>query len=133
MTRFVSKIIVVATFLVSTLSCAQLKKSTTHSTQQPNIIYLFTDQQSANMMSCAGNDWLKTPAMDYIAANGMRFTRAYTTNPVCSPSRVSLMTGRFAGCFKDDQGKEVRENRGSMRGTFGIQPKSSHLAISDCL
>ncbi len=52
--------------------------------KQPNIIYIYTDQQSAAMMSCAGNKWLKTPAMDYIAANGIRFTRAYTTNPVCS-------------------------------------------------
>ena len=82
---------------------------------RPNIIYIYTDQLSANMMSCAGNHWLKTPAMDYIAGNGIRFTRAYTTNPVCSPARVSLMTGRFPGYFKDNQGKEVRENRGSMK------------------
>lgn len=83
--------------------------------KRPNIIYIYTDQQHANMMSCAGNSWLKTPAMDYLAENGMRFTRAYTTNPVCSPARVSLMTGRFPGAFKDINGKEVRENRGSMR------------------
>ncbi|MFT6810984.1 MAG: arylsulfatase A-like enzyme [Saprospiraceae bacterium] len=67
------------------------------------------------MMSCAGNEWLNTPAMDYIADNGIRFTRAYTTNPVCSPARISLMTGRFPGYFKDNQGNEVRENRGSMK------------------
>ncbi len=82
--------------------------------KRPNIIYIYTDQQHANMMSCAGNPWLKTPAMDYLAENGMRFTRAYTTNPVCSPARVSLMTGRFPGAFKDNNGKTVRENRGSM-------------------
>lgn len=66
---------------------------------KPNIIYVFTDQQSANMMSCVGNRWLKTPAMDYVAANGIRFTRAYATNPVCAPSRISTMTGRFPGYF----------------------------------
>ena len=65
--------------------------------KQPNIIYIYTDQQSETMMSCAGNKYLKTPAMDYIAENGIRFTRAYTTNPVCSPARVSMMTGRFPG------------------------------------
>ncbi|WP_238474642.1 sulfatase [Maribacter algarum] len=81
----------------------------------PNIVYIYVDQLSANMMSCAGNQWLKTPAMDYIADNGMRFTRAYTTNPVCSPARVSLLTGRFPGYFTDDQGEEVRENRGSIK------------------
>jgi len=82
---------------------------------KPNIIYIYTDQQHANMMSCAGNPWLSTPAMDYIAENGIRFTRAYTPNPVCSPARVSLITGRYASDFRDDQGKIVRENRGSMR------------------
>ena len=83
--------------------------------KRPNIIFITTDQQSASMMSCAGNPWLKTPAMDYIAQNGVRFTRAYCTNPVCSPSRVSLMTGRFAGIFNDDKGDIVRENDGSLK------------------
>lgn len=115
MNSFASKIILVTILFVSTILCAQEEELTRHSARRPNIIYIFTDQQSANMMSCAGNDWLKTPAMDYIAENGIRFTRAYTTNPVCSPARVSLMTGRFAGYFKDDQRNEVRENRGSMK------------------
>ncbi|MDP6525008.1 MAG: sulfatase-like hydrolase/transferase [Kiritimatiellia bacterium] len=82
--------------------------------KRPNIIYIFTDQQSATMMSCAGNKWLKTPAMDYIAANGIRFERAYTTNPVCVPARVSLMTGHFPDYFSE-QKKPVRENSGGMR------------------
>ena len=83
--------------------------------ERPNIIYIYTDQQSASMMSCAGNEYLKTPAMDYIAENGIRFTRAYTTNPVCSPARVSLMTGRFPGYFNDSGGNQARENGGSMK------------------
>jgi len=87
----------------------------TQSAQKPNIIYIFTDQQSASMMSCAGNKWLKTPAMDYIAENGVRFTRAYVTNPVCTPSRISLMTGRFPSYFKDDNGKNVYENWGGIK------------------
>jgi choline-sulfatase len=78
--------------------------------KHPNIIYIFTDQQQANMMSCAGNKWLKTPAMDYIAENGVRFTRAYCTNPVSVPSRTSMMTGRFPSTFKDINGNPVREN-----------------------
>lgn len=80
----------------------------------PNIIYIFTDQQHANMMSCSGNPWVKTPAMDYLAENGIRFTRAYTTNPVCVPARVSMMTGRFPGAFRDNNGDIVRSN--SMAG-----------------
>ncbi len=81
--------------------------------ERPNIIFIITDQQHAGMMSCAGNHWLKTPAMDYIAENGIRFTRAYTTNPVCTPARVSFMTGRFPSAFTDDKEKEVRENVGA--------------------
>ena len=77
--------------VILTSGCMQ---SSVNSVKKPNIIYIFVDQQSASMMSCAGNQWLKTPAMDYIAGNGIRFTRAYTTNPVSSPARVSLMTGR---------------------------------------
>jgi choline-sulfatase len=62
---------------------------------RPNILYIFTDQQSATMMSCAGNAYLETPAMDSLAADGVRFERAYCTNPVCLPSRFSMMTGRM--------------------------------------
>jgi choline-sulfatase len=64
-------------------------------TERPNIVFIFTDQQSYRMMSCAGNGDLNTPAMDSIAAYGVRFDRAYCTNPVCVPSRFSLLTGRM--------------------------------------
>ena len=65
--------------------------------KKPNILFVFTDQQSANMMSCTGNRFLKTPNMDRLAAAGLRFERAYCTNPVCLPSRFSLMTGLYPG------------------------------------
>lgn len=88
------------------ISCSKVEK--------PNIIYIFTDQQSETMMSCTGNTYVNTPAMDYIANNGIRFTRAYATNPVCSPSRVSMMTGRFPGYFSDKEGNQARENDEAM-------------------
>ncbi len=62
---------------------------------KPNILIITTDQQSHNMMSCAGNPWLKTPAMDRLAAMGTRAERAYCSNPVCTPSRYSWWTGRM--------------------------------------
>jgi choline-sulfatase len=61
--------------------------------RKPNILFIMTDQQSAGMMSCTGNKWLKTPAMDSLAASGVRFKRAYACNPVCVPNRFSLQTG----------------------------------------
>lgn len=60
---------------------------------KPNILFIMTDQQHARMMSCAGNKWLKTPALDAMAADGIRFEKAYSANPVCVPSRISMATG----------------------------------------
>lgn len=65
--------------------------------KRPNILLIMTDQQHAGMMSCAGNAWLDTPAMDSLAHVGMRFERAYCTNPVCVPSRTSMATGMMPG------------------------------------
>jgi len=67
--------------------------------KRPNILFIITDQQHAGMMSCTGNRWLKTPAMDSLARNGIRFERAYAANPVCVPSRISMATGVMPGRF----------------------------------
>ncbi len=60
---------------------------------KPNILLIITDQQSAYMMSNTGNPWVNTPNLDKLASQGIRFERAYTTNPVCVASRFSLLTG----------------------------------------
>jgi len=66
---------------------------TPNAASRPNILFIMTDQQHAGMMSCTPNIWLKTPALDRLAASGIRFERAYVCNPVCVPSRFSLHTG----------------------------------------
>ena len=63
---------------------------------RPNVLFLMTDQQSHRMMSCAGNKWLSTPNMDSLASRGYRFDKSYCVNPVCMPSRFSLLTGHYA-------------------------------------
>lgn len=63
--------------------------------KKPNVLVILTDQQSNTMMSCAGNEWLKTENMDAIANSGMRLTNCYCTNPVCLPSRFSFLTGMY--------------------------------------
>jgi len=60
---------------------------------RPNILYIFTDQQEAGAMSCAGNRDLRTPAMDSIAERGVRFEKTYCSFPLCTPSRASMFTG----------------------------------------
>jgi choline-sulfatase len=63
---------------------------------QPNILFIMTDQQSADAMSCRmGDGYLKTPALDSLAARGTFFSRAYTPNPLCIPARNSIFTGRY--------------------------------------
>jgi choline-sulfatase len=53
-----------------------------------------TDQQRWDALGCAGG-WVQTPALDRVAAEGVRFANAYTNSPVCVPARASLMTGRY--------------------------------------
>ena len=60
---------------------------------RPNILYVFTDQQSSCAMNCAGNVDIDTPAMDSIAQTGVLFENAYCAQPLCGPSRCSIMTG----------------------------------------
>ena len=62
----------------------------------PNILVLMTDQQRADAMGCAGDPILRTPAMDAIAASGVRFTDACASTPVCVASRMSFITGHRA-------------------------------------
>lgn len=64
--------------------------------KRPNILVIITDQQFADAMSCCiGRDYIHTPNMDALAANGMRFTRAYCANPLCVPSRTAMFTGHY--------------------------------------
>ncbi|BEG99471.1 sulfatase family protein [Bacteroides sedimenti] len=65
--------------------------------QQPNIVYIFTDQQTASAMSCAGNLNLSTPNMDRLAREGVRFTEAYCAAPLSTPSRAAMITGVTPG------------------------------------
>lgn len=59
----------------------------------PNIIYIMTDQHSANALSCAGNADVATPNIDRLAARGVRFTNAYCALPLSGPSRAAMFTG----------------------------------------
>lgn len=62
---------------------------------QPNLLFLITDQQSSQALSCAGNGRVKTPHLDRLAARGVRFQKSYCTFPLCCPSRGSLFTSRM--------------------------------------
>jgi uncharacterized sulfatase len=62
---------------------------------KPNILFIMADDQAPWSMHCAGDPHAFTPNMDRLAREGARFSNAFTPTPVCSPSRASLMTGRY--------------------------------------
>lgn len=64
--------------------------------ERPNIIYIFTDQHSAQALSCMGNDDVSTPNIDRLADAGVLFTRAYCSAPLSGPSRTSMFTGFYS-------------------------------------
>lgn len=65
-------------------------------TQQPNILFIFSDQQRWDTCGCYGQALPTTPNLDRMAAEGVRFEHAYTCQPVCGPARACLQTGKYA-------------------------------------
>ena len=63
-------------------------------TQRPNILMLLSDDHSYPFVGCYGDTNVKTPALDGLANEGIKFHRYFVTAPQCVPSRASLMTGR---------------------------------------
>jgi arylsulfatase A-like enzyme len=68
-------------------------------TSLPNIIVIVADDLGYNGLGCYGCPDIPTPHIDSLAANGIRFTQAYVSCPVCSPTRAGLMTGRYQQRF----------------------------------
>jgi arylsulfatase len=62
---------------------------------RPNILLICTDQQRFDALGAYGNPHIATPNLDRLAADGVLFENCYVQNPVCAPSRASLMTGRY--------------------------------------
>jgi arylsulfatase A-like enzyme len=61
--------------------------------ERPNLVFILTDNQGAWTLGCYGNPDIRTPNIDRLAAEGIRFTRALSSNPVCSPTRATFLTG----------------------------------------
>jgi arylsulfatase A-like enzyme len=69
--------------------------------KRPNVLIIYPDELRADAMGCAGNSVIKTPYFDRLANEGVRFDKAFTSFPLCTPFRSSLFTGKYAhatGC-----------------------------------
>ena len=64
--------------------------------KRPNFLFIYTDDQRWDALGCAGHPFLRTPNIDRIAREGVRFRNAFVTIPLCSPSRASFLTGQYA-------------------------------------
>ncbi|HYG75534.1 MAG TPA: sulfatase [Planctomycetota bacterium] len=62
----------------------------------PNILFIMTDDHAAHALSCYGSVINKTPHLDRIATEGMRFDRCFVTNSICTPSRATILTGKYS-------------------------------------
>ncbi len=70
------------------------KQASAASSARPNILFCIADDASYPYMGAYGCNWVKTPGFDYVAREGLLFTKAYTPNAKCAPSRACILTGR---------------------------------------
>ena len=90
---------------VTVLYCSTLAKELE---RKPNILFILSDDLSYRDLSCYGQDKFRTPNLDKLAMNGIRFTQAYSGSPECAPSRASLMTGMHMGHCRIRANNSVR-------------------------
>ena len=82
------------TAVASLSSCASQKKT---EEQKPyNIVYIMTDDHTAQMMSCYDKRYMETPNLDRIANDGVRFTNSFVANSLSGPSRACMITGKHS-------------------------------------
>ncbi|TVY12014.1 sulfatase-like hydrolase/transferase [Paenibacillus cremeus] len=90
--------------------------------RKPNMIVIYCDDLGYGDLGCYGSDTVKTPHLDRLAEGGVRFTEWYSNSPVCSPSRASLLTGRYPARTG------VEQILGGKRGTAGLAPEQVTIA-----
>ncbi|GJM33595.1 MAG: N-acetylgalactosamine-6-sulfatase [Saprospiraceae bacterium] len=78
------------------LFCCVIAISVNGQKQQPNILFIYTDDQAAWTLGISGNHNANTPNLDHLAQEGAYFKNAFVTTPVCSPARASIMTSQYA-------------------------------------
>jgi arylsulfatase A-like enzyme len=85
--------------------------------RRPNIIYIMSDDHASHAVSCYGSRINRTPNLDRIAAQGMRFDNCFVTNSLCGPSRAALLTGQYSHI------NGYTQNEGQFDGTQATFPK----------
>ena len=76
-------------------SAGILQQANAQKFEKPNIVFILADDLGWRDLACYGNPFNETPNLDKLAQSGIRFTQAYAACPVCSPTRASIMTGKY--------------------------------------
>jgi len=91
--------------------------------KRPNVVFILADDLGYADVGCYGQKRIRTPNIDKLAAEGMRFTQFYSGNPVCAPSRCALMTGYHSGHGQVRNNKQVG---GEDAWTLGVTTGGQH-------
>ncbi len=101
--------------------------STSLAADRPNVVVVFVDDFGWGDPSCYGNTMLKTPQIDRLAAEGVRFTQGYVAAPICSPSRCGLITGQFPARWKITSYLQTKAGNKACEMADFLDPKAPSL------
>lgn len=93
--RVVGSVLVLASVTLCVTSCGERIPREDEQSARPNILFILTDEHRFDLVGCYGNDELRTPHLDALAAEGARFEGFYVAAPLCSPSRASFLSGLY--------------------------------------
>lgn len=88
--------VLIATLLLCATSPCTIRSAQAAEVQKPNIVFILSDDHRWDFLGCAGHPFVKTPNLDRLAGEGIRFKNAFVTTSLCSPSRASFLTGQYA-------------------------------------
>lgn len=110
-----------------------ISNSPVHAAERPNILFILADDLGWGDLSCYGRPDYRTPNLDRLAQQGMRFTNAYSAAPVCTPTRVGFHTGRYPARLPVGLMEPITERKelGELTKTVGLSP--AHPTVSSLI
>ncbi len=99
--------------------------------QPPNIVFILADDLGNSGLGCYGNTYHETPNLDRLAADGMRFTEAYSPAPICSASRIAFLTGRSPARLNFEFVTKRRKDKPPTDTTLAQPPFTYDLPLSE--
>ena len=120
-----------ATFLaITAIGCGGVRaQAERDDDRRPNVLLILVDDLGYRDLGCYGGEQIPTPAIDRLAAGGVRFERAYVTSSLCSPSRAGLLTGRYQQRFghENNTGDLPRQ----LEQGIGLAVETARLDVDD--